>query len=162
MTKEDSDLMLKKLNELIDAEKKRLSGPGGLKQVDEVVDFAKTLFDSEVMEKIKTSDFSPVVLGSGVDETKQNMRELIDKQVNALGQGVSNLLKEATSLLADINKEGSKKKVTSFVSNLKALNTALDLYSNLGDLYKATTSEFSRGSDGYRRKGVLRLSDLLH
>jgi hypothetical protein len=154
MTREDSNLMLKKLNQLIKAEEDRLRGDMSLtaSTLDEVTAFAKTLFDDQIREKMKTNDFTVSVLGSDVDTTARNMRELIDKQVNALGEGVSNLLKEATGLLADINKEGSKKKVTSFVGNLKALNTALDLYSNLGDLYKATTSEFSRGSDGYREE----------
>lgn len=152
MTKEDSDLMLKKLNELIDAEKKRLSGPGGLTQVDEVVDFAKTLFDSQVMEQIKTSDFNPVVLGSGVDETKENMRELIDKMANNINTQVGQLITQATEFFPLINNKDEKSRASTLTASLKTLETTLGLYENLGELTSSLTSDFVRGSDAYNEE----------
>lgn len=152
MTLEDSDLMLKKLNELIEVEQERLKGPGGLKDLDGIVQFAKTIYDKEIMEKIKTSDFKPVVLGSGVDETQENMRELIDSQVNSLHKGITNLVRSSMLVLVNIDNETNKNMIPEFTSDLKSFGTALDLYSNLGSLYKASTSDFPRDSDAYREE----------
>ena len=149
MTLEDSDLMLKKLDELIKAEKTRLEGPGGLSDLDEIADFAKTLFDTEIMEKIKTSDFNPVVLGSGVNETKDNMRELIDRMANTINQQVGELIAQATDFFPLLDKEEEKTRASTITGSLNALKATLDLYQNIGTLTSSLTSDFVRGSDAY-------------
>jgi hypothetical protein len=152
MTSEDSDLMLKKLNELIAAEKTRLKGPSGISDLDSVAEFAMTLFDKEIMEKIKESDFNPVVLGSGVDDTKENMRALIDKMANTINDQVGELITQAAEFFPLINKEDEKSRASTITASLKTLGTTVGLYENLGELTTSLTSDFVRGSDAYKEE----------
>lgn len=154
MAKEDSNLMLKSLNSLIDAEKKRLAEAGGISGAtrDDIIAFTKTLFADDIRSTLESDDFTVSTLGSGVDETKENMRELIDKMAININAQVGELITQATEFYPLINNEDEKSRASTLTASLKNLETIVGLYENLGELTSSLTSDFVRGSDAYKEE----------